>query len=502
MKLPFTFLTLLLVGMTAFMPSYGQIKEDAFNSTRKSVGGGNVSAFNQGRKSNFNDFRQKLNAEYASKTREKWGDFNAFRENLSPDRNDKPVIPVRMSEEEARRDNGGKAIGFDGVEKPIKGNRQAQPIAPVQEQPGQDTQYFTFSYLGTDLKVRIPNGQKPYINGTDENSVADAWERLSDPKYNNMVIDCTKLHNSLGFSDWAYLKMLEAFSNAWCGNGSNASTLLMSYIYSQSGYKIRLGECDGKLHLLYACQHHIYDKSYYNINGEYFYPLDGEVSRISINSAFFPKEQSLSLWVNREMQVDANPSKMRRLVSQRYPDVSATVSVNKNLLSFYDSYPSSDVGGNFMTRWAMYANTPICKEAREKLYPQLRAGISGRTQLEAVERLLNWVQTAFVYEYDDKVWGHDRAFFPDETLYYPYCDCEDRAILFTRLVRDLLGLRCILIYYPGHLASAVCFTDNISGDYLNVNGSKFIVCDPTYIGAPVGRTMPNMDNGSAKVIVL
>ena len=34
-------------------------------------------------------------------------------------------------------------------------------------------------------------------------------------------------------------------------------------------------------------------------------------------------------------------------------------------------------------------------------------------------------------------------------------NCEDRAILFTRIVRDLLGLKFILIYYPGHLASAV-----------------------------------------------
>ena len=124
------------------------------------------------------------------------------------------------------------------------------------------------------------------------------------------------------------------------------------------------------------------------------------------------------------------------------------------------------------------------------------------TQLEAVERLLNWVQTAFVYEYDNVVWGDDRAFFPDETLYYPYCDCEDRSILFTRLVRDLLGLKCILIYYPGHLASAVCFTDHVSGDYILVNGDKYIVCDPTYIGASVGYTMPDMDNASAKVIVL
>ena len=116
------------------------------------------------------------------------------------------------------------------------------------------------------------------------------------------------------------------------------------------------------------------------------------------------------------------------------------------------------------------------------------------------------MQTAFIYEYDDKVWGGDRAFFAEESLHYPYCDCEDRSILFTRLVRDLLGLKCVLVYYPGHLASAVQFTDSEAlakgGDYINVNGSKFVIADPTYIGAPVGSTMPDMDNASAKVILL
>ena len=123
-------------------------------------------------------------------------------------------------------------------------------------------------------------------------------------------------------------------------------------------------------------------------------------------------------------------------------------------------------------------------------------------ELDAVNRLLNFVQTAFVYEYDDKVWGHDRAFFADETLYYPYCDCEDRSILFSRIVRDLLGLEVVLIYYPGHLATAVKFNQQVSGDYIQMNGKRYVVCDPTFIGAPVGATMTNMDNSKAKVILL
>ena len=150
----------------------------------------------------------------------------------------------------------------------------------------------------------------------------------------------------------------------------------------------------------------------------------------------------------------------------------------------------------------MYANTPMDSESEQTLYPALRAAIKGLSEKEAVERLLNFVQTAFVYEYDDKVWGQDRAFFAEETLNYPYCDCEDRSILFSRLVRDLVGLDVALIYYPGHLATAVRFTETVKGDNVYANGKRYVICDPTYIGAPVGMTMPNMDNSQAKVILL
>ena len=95
----------------------------------------------------------------------------------------------------------------------------------------------------------------------------------------------------------------------------------------------------------------------------------------------------------------------------------------------------------------------------------------------------------------------DGLYYPTE-LYYPYCDCEDRSILYSRLVRDLLGLDVILVFYPGHLATAVCFNTPVEGDYIELSGKRFTICDPTYIGAPVGMTMPNMDNKTAKVILL
>ena len=85
------------------------------------------------------------------------------------------------------------------------------------------------------------------------------------------------------------------------------------------------------------------------------------------------------------------------------------------------------------------------------------------------------------------MWGKDRAFFAEESLYYPYSDCEDRSILFSHLVRDILGLDVALVYTPGHLFTAICFDENVKGSHVMIGGRKFVICDPTVInGAPVG----------------
>jgi hypothetical protein len=179
------------------------------------------------------------------------------------------------------------------------------------------------------------------------------------------------------------------------------------------------------------------------------------------------------------------------------------VSINKNQLPFHESYPTSEVGGNFMTRWAMYANTPVCEQAQKELYPQLKKGLTGVSELMCVEKLLNWVQTAFVYKYDEEVWGADRAFFGEETLYYPYCDCEDRSILFSCLVRELVGLDVVLLSYPSHVSTAVRFNENVKGDYLVIDNQKYYICEPTWVrGAPAGLCPDQFKDKKPKVMPL
>lgn len=447
----------------------------------------------------YNDFRDEANRQYAEFMRQAWQQYNTLP--AIPKPKDETVPPVVMPEEDKDKPIDDKPVVIEEVVAPPAPKPQPVPVAPIKEQPKPQEQYVTFRYLGTECKVRFNDSEKFRLADCSEAALAKTWERLSGEVYNNTIRDCLELRIRLNLCDWAYLNMLDAMAEACMGKG-NEATLLMAYVYCQSGYKMRLGRDEAKIYLLYATEGHIYDLPYFVLDGDSYFTYKGGNASLHICEASMPKEQSLSLQIPGTMALSVDKSAARALQSKRYPQVAVQATVNKNLLTFYDSYPTSMIGDNFMTRWALYANTPLDNTAKDGMYATLKEKIKGMDKKEAAERLLNFVQTAFVYEYDDKVWGHDRAFFAEEMLFYPYCDCEDRSILFSRLVRDLLGLDVILVYYPGHLATAVCFDEEVNGDYIMQSGRKFVVCDPTFIGVPVGRTMTGMDNKAAKVILL
>lgn len=419
-------------------------------------------------------------------------------------KHDKGII---IDDDGKERDNkerldDNRKIDIDEIITPPTPQPQPKPISPIYEHEDSDKSVL-INFFRLTCPIRLNPEQKIDLKEVTEKSISTAWNEFSGDNYNNAIRDLLELRIRYDLCDWGYLLLIDQVAQQFYGKDTNEAVLFMAYLYCQSGYKMRLASDGTCLYMLYASQHLIYDKTYFDIEGVFFYIYgDRKVSSLNICDVSFPSETPLSLIVGKEQKIGVDMSETRRLTSKQFPDVSITLNENKTLMDFYSTYPTSKLGSNDVSRWTLYANTPICQLTRDQLYPALRQAISGKSTLQQVSMILDLVQTAFVYEYDDKVWGGDRAFFPDETLYYPYCDCEDRSILFSRIVRDLLGLKVALLYYPGHLAAAVCFDENVSGDYLIIDGEKFIITDPTYIGAPVGATMPGMDNKLAKVIIL
>ena len=216
-------------------------------------------------------------------------------------------------------------------------------------------------------------------------------------------------------------------------------------------------------------------------------------SSFSVFNLAYPKEQMASVQLCRQPRLKNNPDTRRILQSRDYPGMKIEVKPNLNLVDFYNHYPVTD-------SWQSYVQASLSEEVKNQIYPLFNEKIDGKSKKEAAEMLLNFVQTAFEYMTDQEQFGYERPLFADEMFYYPYADCEDRAILLSVLIRDLLDLDVILLNYPAHIATAVKFDAPVAGNYFTVDGDNYVVCDPTYIGASVGDCMPRYIGAKAEVI--
>lgn len=447
----------------------------------------------------YEDFRNKALEEYREFVEKPWVKRKA-KPKVPVPKEEPPVAPV-IKEEDKKKD---KSIKYDDILLPPEPEPQPDPVFPIQEIVKPHETYLNFTFFGTECKVRINESKKFRLRGYSETDVAQGISYLSDNDYNNLVVDCISIREDLQLCDWAYLQLLNVMSEKYCGVDTNEAALLMTFVAGQSGYKVRLARGGNRLYMLYATKNIVFMQTVFVIDGYNYYPFDCDSSSLYICNAYFPSEKSVSLDIYQQPLLSVKESNTRVLNSYQNPDLNLHVAVNENQVAFYDTYPRSQKGNDLMTQWAMYANTPIDRAVRNTLYPGLKAKIAGKSKLEAAELILNLIQTGFVYEYDNIVWGYDRPLFAEESLYYPYCDCEDRSILFSRLIRDLVGLDVVLIYYPGHLTTAVCFDEYVAGAYIEINNRKFMICDPTIIGcgAPVGVPMHDLNTVDASVILL
>ncbi len=449
----------------------------------------------------FQEFRNRKNEEFAQFLENAgWESFVKKKGLEKPIEKDIP--PVVYDEKNDKR-NRYKEHNIKIVEYDRNTPPQPKPIVPIRQNE-LTRDYNTFLFYGTKMNVRWGDLSSFKLSKCDEKSLATAYRKLTNVRYNNLLSDCLSLRDNYALCDWAYYKMLEAMAAAVCGKGTNEAIFLHGVLFQQSGYAIRFAtnsEFD-HLYLLSSIKGISYDTDYIIIENKKFYLFgDNKNNNFQICKMAYSGEKDMSMDISSLPRFEFNLTDIRTIKSESY-NISVNTAVNKNLIDFMNDYPTTRLEDNKLTRWTYYANAPISEEVKQLVYPQLKERLKNVTPLTSVNMLLNWVQTGFEYEYDNIVWEQDRAFFAEETLYYPFSDCEDRAILFSHLVRDLVGLDVVLVYYPGHLATAVCFNDNkVDGDYLMLDERKFIIADPCYRRARVGCTMPDMDNKVAEIIL-
>lgn len=508
----------LFVALAAFfisaVPSWAQDIEKEFED------------FVKQQQQEFEDFKNKADAEFETFLRETWQKYDAFAPVPAPERPEpprpvefdktKPVLPPVSIKPAAPRvpDAPAPSIG-DKVpvdvkhpdlppiqDKPAPGVYvPGKPYTPVMVEvppvkPGSTVYRTPVEFYGTTFDVALETVEDLSLKGNREADVADAWKDICKKDYEQMVRDCMTIKKEKNLSDWAYVLFTKQIGTQLYGAGNtNNIVFLQMFLLYKSGYKVRLAKIDDRLKLMIAPAGTIYGTPYLTIGGNKYYvfePTPGGSMGIYTYKQDFADAKNL-VCLNIESLPAFSMNECERELTSSTGSVKVQTLVNKNLIDFYYDYPQCDV--------VIHYKTPMSNELRASLYPQLKAVIAGKSQKEAANMLLNFVQTAFEYKTDGEQFGFEKPNFPDETFYYPYCDCEDRAMLYSTLVKDLMGLDTILLDYPNHIASAVRFTESIPGDYVVLDdGSKYLICDPTYIGAPIGSCMDQYKEVAPEII--
>lgn len=486
--------TFSLMLLFCLCPDYNAAHAQTFDEYKRRI----QSEFNQyksNKEREFKAYRERINSEFADYMRRTWPEYMLKPAMPVPDMPEPPEPIVKEPTTEPSND----PVPFDEVSLAPKPVEPPQPVVPLPEPNVPTKVTFEFVYYGQKCKIPLENKHRFQLAGVSEGDFADGWMCLSSDALLPVIAQCLDYRSKLHLCDWGYVRFVEQMTTAFFSPAQlNEARLMQMFILTQSGYKVRIARVGNKLALLLPSKDSIYQYPYLTIGGCNYYLVDSSFGQSSIKvfNREFPKEQYFSLRIPEQPILPVNRTTPRHLRLGRDSELAVDIFVNKNLIEFYNDCPLN-------SHWDIYANASLSALAKEQLYPVLRKAIAGKSKLAAANILLHFIQTAFEYETDDKQFGEERALFADETLFYPYSDCEDRAILYSVLVRDLLDLEVVLLYYPDHLATAVCFeTDDVYGDHLQIDGKRYIVCDPTYINADVGQAMSQYKNIAATVVKL
>lgn len=459
-------------------------------------------------------FRDEADRTFADFLNESWTEFRVFAGKEYPRKPKPKTAPVAPSapveipgiqpvpEPPAIPDVPDSGNLPETVEEPAPVPGESQEAGKPQEveepvKPG--LRACVFDYYGRAVRILVPDAISDYrMAGNSEKEVARFWDALSKADYAPVIGQIEGYASEMRLGEWALCLLVENFSKTIFGpQRKDEMEVFRTFVLNQMGIDARMGLADGRLETMVSIKEQVYSRLFCEFEGRTYY-LDPDVQDVkrflSYSAKFSDSLSPVSVGISRPMHLGGaeNVSLVRK--SSNVFGASLVLPVNSSQCSFYLDYPQADVD--------VYARAAYDDAFVSALCNALRPFVSGKDELSQVNMLLKFLQYDFDYSTDDDQFGYEKPFFLEENFIYPANDCEDRSILFSFLVRNVLGLDVVLLDYPDHIATAVCFNTDVPGDSFLYKGRRFTICDPTYIGAPAGMAMDDYRDAGFKVLAL
>lgn len=443
-------------------------------------------AFRKGVLGSYDSFRETILENYAEYLQGVWDEYEQFR---GIRRNKKPKPSIAPKADVKPQDV--TPIQSDPEVKPTMQPVPTNDPIPVKPIAPSTLPNMSFSFYGMKLSTVLCHVQT--VKGVEHQAIAKAWDAYrQDRVMKDIIRSLQSLAMMYGLNDWFTFELVRNYTEASCKN-SVSKIVLQHFLLVNMGYDVRLASCGNQLLLLVPFNQQVYERSYLVIDGKKYYAFHDDSTNKVQNAGVYTCRlpNATDKGRNIDLTMRGGHLGIKTGVAHRFSLSDGKIllqgSVDAGTMEAIRHYPQTDI--------PFYAMSTINSNFHQSLLAQVSEQIRGCSEKEAVGRILHFVQYAFDYATDGEQHGYEKPYFIEENFYYPKNDCEDRAILFAFLVRNVLGLDVHLVQYPGHECTAVNFsTSQMNGDGYMYKGKAFYICDPTYIGASIGQCMPNYRN--------
>ncbi|WP_242695997.1 hypothetical protein [Desertivirga brevis] len=342
---------------------------------------------------------------------------------------------------------------------------------------------YSFEFYEGTVNFQVP--QAAIIN-TDsiphQNEVHKFYDQINKTDYKIILASLLHYKESHKLNDWLYYQLVRKTAQQLAPKKENyfRYTLYKWFLLSQSGFDARLAIANRKIIFYVRNEEDIMDIPFFKVEGNKYMCLNyhdyGKIDfarevaiPVEINIPGATKEFSYKVTRMPEFKPE-NYSEKDLKFSYKQRVYHFKVKVNSEVQNIFANYPVVD--------FATYFNIPLSHETYGSLIPVLKKAVEGKSQKRGIEYLMNFTRYAFLYQDDSQLFGKEKRFAPEQTLFAEYSDCDDRAALFFYLVKEIYNLPMIALLYPTHITVAVAF-DKPIGNPIIYQGKHYSICEPT-----------------------
>lgn len=376
----------------------------------------------------------------------------------------------------------------------VPDNQVPLPCKPAEPLPD-PSKKIEYSFYGHPVSIPYDNILKSFrYNKIGKDVISECWNSFSSSNYTPIVNALVNEKEKIGLDDWGYYLLVSEYATLMYQD-KNCSNLLTWFLLVRSGLDAKVGYNDSGIVLLLPTETELFGKSFYKINDRNYYVAtqkpDGGIYTYDGNYA---NGRQFSFGLKGPLRLGDNKSVRHLSFRFKGKEYDMDFAYDSDVIDYYKALP--------LAQFKVFFEASPSMRLKKSIEDNLKPIVSGMDRQTALNFLLQFVQYAFSYKTDNQQFGFEKYFYVEELFFYPYCDCEDRSVLFSYLAHELMGYDVVGTNFPGHMATAVDVDFNAKGVKYSAAGRTYTIADPTYVGAYVGQCMSKYETTLPQILFI